>query len=143
MLKEVFMSNKNYNISKYLQFTTGLGLLTNTIKILLVNGYTFSQAHQYVSDIDHETTGTGYVRKTLAGKTVTIDTTNNRATFNAADVTWDLATFSADGAIIYIDNGSDATSTLITYLDFGIIKSSNNTPFVIEWSNAEGILNNR
>jgi hypothetical protein len=129
-----------YNFAKLSLAEEQINLSADTIGILLTNGYTADQTDQYVSDVTDETSGTNYYRQDLTGTGLYIDTTNDRATFSADSVTWDLATFAADGAVIYKNTGDDTTSVLIAYLDFGTIKSSDNTPFVIEWSEAEGIL---
>lgn len=65
-----------------------------------------------------EVTGGSYTRQTLGS--VTITDTANVTTITCANVTWTAVTFSATYAVFF-DNqgGTDATSQLICYWDFG------------------------
>jgi hypothetical protein len=145
--KEIYMSNVIFNIAKQAIGSEKLDLNNDTISILLTFGYTPDVSnHEYVSDIvSSEISGTNYIRQDLSAAELVEDNVNNRSTFSASNVTWPQAVFSADGAIIYKRSGEgilvadDSNYMLIAYLDFGIIKSSNNTDFIIEWSEAEGI----
>ena len=56
--------------------------------LLVTSAYTFNKDHSFVSSITNELSGTGYVRKDLAGRTVTQDNTNDRAVLDASDLTW-------------------------------------------------------
>lgn len=60
--------------------------LNDTIVVLLTNTAPDIDADTYISDLAGELSGGGYVRKTLASKTVTTDDTNNRTIVDAADV---------------------------------------------------------
>jgi len=139
------MANIVYNIAKQAISTAELDLSSEPLYLMLVSGYSPSiDNDHYVSAISsYETSGSGYSRQQLQDTLLFKDIVNNRMTLSADDVTWDLATFAADGAVIYVNSGSDASNMLVTYLDFGTVKSSNNTPFKITWSTAEGILNIR
>lgn len=111
-----------------------IDLLTDTLKVMFVtSAYTYDPDTALVdagggSDIlDAEISVSGYTggwggsgRKTLASKTVTVDNTNNRSVFDAADPSaWTLgagATIAA--AVIIKEGGSDDTgSRPIAYLD--------------------------
>lgn len=127
-------------------------LSSATLKVgLLKNTYTFNPDHKFVSDItagSNECSVTGYTggfggagRKTLSGKTITEDTTNNRATFDATDpATW---TALAAGntlryAFICEEITSDAASRVIAVLDFGADYVTNGGDFSVAF-NAAGI----
>ena len=98
--------------------------------------------HEDYADITNEVTGTGYTAggKLLANKAVTKDTTDDEGVFDADDVSWTSSTITARGAVVYVDTGTDSTSLLIAYFDFGEDKSSSSGTFTIQW-NAEGIIN--
>jgi len=133
-----------YNTYKSLTQTGGVDLANDTIKVALVtNSYTPNiDTNTYWDDVSaNEASGTGYTAggATLAGKTVTVDTTNDRAEFDASDITWSSATITARYAVIYKDTGVDSTSPLIGYIDFGEDKSTAGVDFVIQW-NTEGII---
>lgn len=132
-----------------------IDLLTATLKVMLVtSSYTFNPDNQFVDEagandpIDHELTGTGYVagfgnsgRKTLASKAVNKDDTNNRAEFDAANLTWtgiDAGICAA--AIVIIEGTSDTDSKLIAYLDNAteLPVTTNGGDFTLNWS-AEGL----
>ena len=82
-------------------YNSGIGILadgtiswaTSPIVALIVDsGQVFDITDVFVSDVvaDEVTnaTGTGYARKTLTGKTVTVDQVNDRVVFDATDVTY-------------------------------------------------------
>ena len=99
-----------------------------------------ADAHNFYSNLTNEVTGTGYTAggAALASKTVTKDTTNDRGTFDAADLTWTTATVTARGCVLYVDTGTPSTSPLICYIDFGADKTTTAADFTIQWS-ASGI----
>ena len=77
--------------------------------------------------------------KTLASLVVSVDTTNDLAYFDATDLTWATSTITARYALIWKNSGTNTTSPLIGYVDFGANKTSDNGNFIITWSSA-GIL---
>lgn len=86
-------------------------LNTDTIKIMLVDGYTYDSTDKYVSDIS---TGTIIQRSgALASPTVT------NGTFDAADETLTAvpAGHTVTDIIIFKDTGADASSVLIANID--------------------------
>jgi hypothetical protein len=111
------------------------------IGVALTYGYSPSINDDiYLSSIEsYELSEESYERKQLENVSLTKDTVNNRMTLDADNLEWELANFTADGAVIYVDNGDDNLNNLIAYLDFGVDSTSQNTPFIIEWS-VEGIL---
>ena len=113
---------------------------TATVKAMLVdNTYTLDiDAHSQKDEIDTlavEISGTGYTAggMALANKVITRDDVNDWSKFDADDVIWSASTLTARGAIIYLDTGVPATSTLIAYVDFVTDKVSSAGDFVIQW----------
>lgn len=139
------MANVVFNIARQLLTSGQLDLATADLWLLLTYGYVPSiDNDNYVSASNtFEATGDGYTRYQLTNVTLTRDAINNQMVLKADDIAWGLANFQADGAIIFVNTNNDTTSPQITFLDFGSVKRSQNTPFVIQWSPAEGILNLR
>jgi len=110
------MANLLYPLAKQslLSQSPSIDLDTDDIKVSLVRGYTYSAAHQYLSDITGGGGGTIVATSSnLAGKSVT------NGVFDANDITY---TAVAAGAacpylIIYKDTGVAGTSPLIAYID--------------------------
>lgn len=136
-----------YNRGKAEIANGGTDYLTGTIKVMLVTAtYVFNVDHNTVSQITNELSGTGYVggfqgsgRKLLASKAVTQDDVNNRAEFDAADVTWTAINAGvAAAAVMFRELTSDALSPLLAYLDFTGV-TTNGGDLTLQW-NAEGIL---
>ena len=106
------------------------------IKVLLVNAsYTPSAAHQFVTDLGaNELTGTGYERKALATRTVTIDAVNHKAVCDAADLDYvGLNAGTLAAAVVFIDTGTAATSPLIAYMDAPDL-ASNGSDVALRWA---------
>ena len=95
---------------------------SDTIKAVLCSAtYTPDQdAHQYASSLAGELTDASYSRKTLTGKTTTYDGATNTHMLDCADFGWTALT-GTFRYMVYVDTqtGSDATSPLIAYVDFG------------------------
>ena len=110
------------------------------IKVLLVDN-TYAQnidLHLNKDDIDTlsvEINATGYTAggTLLTTRVVTIDLPNDWAVYDADDAIWGSSTITARGAIVYLDTGTPATSTLIAYIDFVSDKSSDAGDFVVQW----------
>ncbi len=87
--------------------------------------------------------GANYVDKALAGEAVNLDDANDRAEFDAADVTWTalgVGTRTTVGVLVYkYVDGSDANDLPIGYVEFSGAVTHDGTDFTIQWS-AEGIL---
>jgi hypothetical protein len=84
---------------------------TDTIKVLLYDGYTYDSADVYVSDLS---TGTEVARSgALTSPTVT------NGTFDAADITVAAVPtgHTITDIIIYKDTGVDTSSVLIAHID--------------------------
>lgn len=88
-------------------------LLTATVKVQLVDTslYTYSAAHQYLSDIPSGARVGAPVA--LSSKTAT------SGVFDSADPTWAGLTGapSIEAVVYYIDTGVEATSRLVYFLD--------------------------
>jgi hypothetical protein len=87
--------------------------------------------------------GTNYVDKTLASETATKDDANDRAEYDAADVTWTAlgaGTRETVGVLLmdYVD-GTDGNDKVVQYLEFASPVTHDGTDFTISW-NAEGNL---
>lgn len=114
------------------------------VKVALVtSSYTPNiDTHEDYADLTNEVVGDGYTAggAILSNKAVTKDTTDDEGVFDADNVTWTSSTITARGAVVYVDTGTDGTSLLIAYFDFGGDKVSSAGNFTIEW-NSEGIIN--
>lgn len=110
-------------------YSTGLLAIANgtvswtnsTIKALIVDsGYTFDKADEFVSDVSADevtnATGTGYERKTLTNKTVTLAT--DIVTFDADNLTFTAVDTNEtwDALIVYAEGTADANRRLLAYL---------------------------
>jgi hypothetical protein len=138
------MSDVVYNAAKKYLLNGSVDLDTDTLKLMLVtSSYTPDiDAHAFRSDVTNEVTGTGYSSggTALANKTVIQDNTNDRAKFDADDVSWPSSTITARGAVLYKSRGGAASADeLICYFDFGSDKSSSSGTFTVQF-NANGIL---
>lgn len=115
----------------------------DTIKVALVtSSFTPNiDTMDYFDDVTNEVSGTGYTAggATLASPTVTLDTTNDRVDFDAADTSWTTSTITARGAVIYKSTGTASTSPIIAFIDFTTDQVSSAGTFLITW-NASGIL---
>lgn len=118
----------------------------NTIKITLHTGYTPDiDAHQVwldtgVSSTEYGT-ASGYTAggKTLATQTVTQDNTNDRALWDAADVTWTalgaLSPATPSHAIIWNDTPTSPADPLICYIVLGTT-ATNGGDYTIAFSSS-------
>lgn len=96
----------------------------DTIKVLLVDtSHTYTKSDEFVSDIvaneASNVSGSGYERKTLASKTITLDASNDRVEYDAANPTYtaiNAGTIAA--AIVYKEVTNDSDSPIIAQIDF-------------------------
>lgn len=112
----------------------------HTFKVILVTGYTPNiDSHNGLSDVSaNEESGTGYTAggATLANKAVTKDTTNDRAKFDADDVTWNsLNVGTPSHAILYDD--THASDCLVAYWE--VTTATNGGNYTLQFG-ANGIL---
>lgn len=125
-----------------------INLLTDTIKVMLLDADAAPTADtNFVSDLSaDELSGTGYTggfngsgRKSLASKTVTEDDVNDRAYFDAADLTWSsIDAGTAAWAILIKEVTTDADSIVIAAIDI-TDTLTNGGDLTVNWS-ADGLL---
>ncbi len=105
----------------------------NTFKIALYTSSATLGASTTAYSSSNEITGTGY---TAGGETLTSvspTTSGTTAYVDFADVTWANSTITANGALIYNANSSNAA---VVTLAFGSDKSSSNGDFTIVFPTA-------
>lgn len=117
------------------------------IRLMLVDSSTTADTENTGIDfIDDFTTlgelsGTGYARAALANQAVNKDVGNNRAEFDADDVTFTgIDAGTAQAALIYLHVTNDADSIPILYIDTTDFPIVTNGGDVTLNFNAEGIL---
>lgn len=96
-----------------------------TVQLLLLDdagSYTFDADHNVVNDLtpgSNESSGTGYARKTISGRSVTQDDTNDWAKCDATDpAVYTGADFGdVQAAVVFWFVTGDSDSILICYLD--------------------------
>lgn len=140
------MASALYNSFKKKIMDGSIDLDTDTIKIALcTSSYTPDiDTHDFFDDITNElSTASGYTSggASLANKSITVDTTNDLAYFDADDTTWTATgTLTFRYAIIYKSTGTASTSPLIGYLDFVTDRSVvNGETLYLQWAST-GIL---
>lgn len=128
------MASGIYERFKYNLMTKAVDLINDTIKVaLLNNSHAFTATHNTFSQVSaNEITGTGYTAggATLANKTVTQASATK---WDADDVSWTTASFSAYHAVIY---DVTASSNLIASIDFGGIITVTSATFTIVFDSA-------
>jgi hypothetical protein len=139
------------NKLRQLLLNSGINLLTDTIKVMLVSSaYTPDKDHDFVTSItggsSKELSGTGYTagfggagRKTLASKTVTKDDTNDIAYFDAADTTWlTISAGTAAYAAVIKEVTDDTDSPILAVVDVSPDIPTNGGDYTVQWA-ATGI----
>jgi len=108
---------------------------TQTFKIALYTSAATLDASTTAYSTTNEVTGTGY---TAGGNTLTISTnptsTGTTAFLDFADTTWQDATITARGALIYQSGGSNPA---VAVLDFGADKTSTAGDFQVQFPTAD------
>lgn len=124
------MANAVVNTAKKKLLDGDIDLVNDTIKLMLItDSHTPDiDAEEFIDDVSaNEVAASGTYSAggaTLATKSTTVDDTNNRAYFDAADVAFTSATITARYAYLYKDTGTPATSPIIGYYDYAENKSS-------------------
>ena len=138
------MAVKVYNAAKTGFADGSIDWDTNTIKIMLLGtAYVPDADHANVAAITDEMTGEGYTRLTLVNCNVVNNLATDKAELRADEPTWNAITMGKQcgGVVIYKDNGADASSIPICYLDgAGFPALINGGSFKISW-HADGIIN--
>lgn len=113
------------------QFNFGAGT-TQTFKIALYTEAATLSSATTAYTTSNEASGSGY---TAGGKVLTISqvptTSGTTAYLNFSDVTWDVTSITARGALIYLANGT--TNPAIVVLEFGENKTTNGGDFVVQF----------
>lgn len=104
----------------------------DVVKVALYNGTHAFVAGHTVYTVANEVEGAGYTAggAALAGKAVTEGATTK---WDANDVEWTTATFTAHHAVIWGDAGAN---DLIASIDFGGAKVVADGTFTIQWDDA-------
>jgi hypothetical protein len=124
-------------------FDKEIDFLADTVRVMLTDSsYTANQdTHVYIDDGPraNEISGTGYTADGAALGSKTNANTNNVVKFDAANTQWTTSTITdARCAVVYVDTGTDSTSALMFWVDFGEDQSTTGDTFEIEW-HADGI----
>lgn len=131
-----------YNNFKEQLMLGTVDLSSDTLKLMLVTGHTLDidSDAAYTDVSGDEESGTGYSAggETInaSSQSVTQDNSNDRAVFDAADVTWSgLDVGTPNYAILY----DDTPSPTVLIAAWEIATASNGGDYTIQW-NASGIL---
>jgi hypothetical protein len=120
--------------------------LTDTIKVMLLTSSASAALSQDTNEfistlITYEVAASGtYATRgvTLTNKTLALSTPMFK--FDADDISLTGVTWAdVRYAIIYKDSGSDSTSPLMGYVDFGVTYNPKNAPMTITWG-TDGLL---
>jgi len=117
-------------------FNKEISIASDVIKVILcTSDYVPSKNHAYKSDITNEVVGAGYTAggATLTNKSVVYISDSDVTKIDADDNLWSNSTITARYAIIYGSTGTDNTSPLIGYVDFGVDVGVTNGTFSIAW----------
>ena len=135
------MASGIYNRYKANLMNKVVDMEADTIKCaLLSSSHSFNADNNTWSDISaNEVSGTGYTAggASLTTPAVTQDDTNDKAVFDADDVSWSNSTITAHFAVLYDDTLTN--DDLIACFDFGSDKSSSSGSFTIQWD-SNGII---
>lgn len=116
--------------------------------MLLTDAYVFDQdAHEDYADViaSEVAAGNGYTPGgvSLGTKSITYEAATNRTRLFAANAVWTPGngeSLSARHAIIYRDSGTDNTSWLMGYVNFGATITAIGAPLTINWDAVDGVL---
>lgn len=112
------MASVFYNAGKASILKAGINFESDTIKLaFMATAYTPDiDTHVFWGDIS-ASVASGTTAQTLASKAVNIDNTNNRAEFDATDISLPNITASTNKFVLYKDTGNPATSPLVCCID--------------------------
>lgn len=149
------MSDFHYTEAAKQIYDQTLDMLVDTIKVgLSTSTHVPNRDNDFLDEsgaddfVDGELSGTGYTsgfggsgRKTLGSKTIVVDKANDRAEFDAADVTWTAISAGTAAQITLLKEiTNDAASLTIANVDSGGFPIvTNGGDLTIQW-NAEGII---
>ena len=125
------MANKLYPKAREKFLSALLNIPADTIKVILLSdAYTYSDSHEFLSDVSAARLGTD---QTLASKTITNGAVDGADSVFAALVAGSNAKFAA----LYKDTGVAGTSSLIYYMDTvtGLPMATNGGDITLQWDN--------
>jgi hypothetical protein len=132
------MASGTYDVWRTEILKKTVDMVNDTVKCALYNNsFSFATDLAAYATTNELATAGGYTQggATLANKAVT--TASNKGKFDADDVAWTTATFSAYFALLYDD--TTATKYPIACIDFGGVQTVTGGTFTIQWS-ASGII---
>jgi len=110
----------------------------STFKMALVTStYTPAQGtHEFYTDMTNQVAnGSGYTTGGVATTpTVAVDGSAHEIEVSFTNAVWTSATISANAAVVYRSTGTDSTSQLLAYLDFGGTVASTSGTFTVSVS---------
>lgn len=127
----------------YGQSFKGLGLgrfdfSSHSFKLLLAtSAYTPNfDTDEYRADVTGEVSGVGYTTggTALASLAWTYDPTNDRCVLTADPVVFSGANFTCRYGIVYRNTGTNATSPLLSWIDFGADVAPANVAFTVTFT---------
>ena len=126
------MASNLYDKGREKFATAAINWLTDTIKVVLVDtgAYTFSQAHEFLSDLPSGARISSI--QTLGGKSAT------GGACDANDVTFPAVSGpSIEAIIVFKDTGTEATSPLLAFIDTatGLPITPNTGDIICNWDN--------
>lgn len=125
------MANALYNNARQGFLEGAFNWMSDNVKAVLVtSGYTFSASHKHYNDVTPAARVTSEIL--LSEKT----TTDGAA--DAADITFENVSGAQVRAIVlYVDTGTESTSSLIAYLDTatGLPITPNGGDIIVTWDN--------
>ena len=143
------MASLVYNNTALLALTTGLNLATNDMRVALLQTTTTADTEEEVALMNGFTTlgecsVTSYARQALANEAVAIDTTNDRAEFDADDAAFGTLEigFSIQGMLIHDHNTDDTDSIPYFFTEFSSNLVLNGTSVTLNFD-AEGLLHGK
>lgn len=95
----------------------------------------------WTTPVTNEISGTGYTTKgvVLGSKTLTYDSPTHGTRMNAANAVWAASSFTARIAVVFKNTGTNATSPLMGFVNFGADQTVASGTFTIQWD-ATGVL---
>lgn len=133
-----------YPIAKKLIPNGSIDLLSDTIKVALLTGYTYDSTHDYWDDVSsYEITPTGTYPAggvAITSKSIDLDTDDEEGYFDGTDTTMGSSmTASFQQIVIYKDTGVAGTSPLIACVAKESEVSLSSQGCSIQW-NTDGIM---
>lgn len=101
----------------------------DAVAILVGPDWTPSQdTHEFLDDVTDELSGGSYARVTLDAKTMTYNATTNSANLSCDPISFASMTGDYRYMVVAMDTGTDSTSPLIGWLDFGALETATAQP---------------